>query len=190
MAGLNGSLAHGNDNDYSDIDFLIIAKPNRLYTARFFSHAIIQLTGWRRYGKKAIDRICLNCYLSTNHLDITPKNPDSQFKVAQSNKYLIVFVDEDKIADRFFAANQWFSHHATTGKDANHKVAKQLLHGRPPRRPYHILEHTLGGKFGDWFEQKMMVWQQRRIERGIHNGDETLATLDEIRLHPHKFNRP
>lgn len=186
MAGLNGSIVHGRDNEFSDIDFLIIAKSGRLYTARFFSHVIIQLTGWRRYGRNAVDRVCLNCYLATNHPDISPKNPDSRFKVAQAYKYLIALVDDGKTANRFFSANQWFSHYQTTGKDVSRALVKQLLRGRAASRPKHLLEHTLGGKFGDWLEQTLMAWQQHRIARGIHEGDETLATTDEIRLHPHK----
>lgn len=99
-------------------------------------------------------------------------------------------MDDGKTADQFFKANQWFSSHIVTGHETSKKIAKQLLGGRPPRHPKHLLEHTLGGKFGDWLEQKLMVWQQRRIERGIKPGDETLATVDEIRAHPHKFRAP
>lgn len=190
MAGLNGSVVRGEDNDLSDIDFLIIAVPGRLYTARFFSYSLIHLTGWRRYGNKTVDRICLNCYLATTHPDITPRNPESLFKVAQAYKYLIPLVDDGKTADLFFKSNQWFHHFQITGHDVSRKIAKQLLGGHPPLRPKRILEHTLSGKFGNWLEQKLMAWQQRRIERGIKPGDETLATVDEIRAHPHKLRPP
>jgi len=187
LAGLNGSVVRGADNDQSDIDFLIIAVPGRLYTARFFSHLLIHLTGWRRYGHRAINRVCLNCYLSSSHPDITPTNPDSRLKVAESNKYLIPLVDDGKTAHRFFKTNQWFSAYQVAGKDISHRIAKTLLGGRPPHRPRYYFERLLAGKFGDWLEAKLMRWQQNRIRRGIHAGDETLATVHEIRLHPHKF---
>jgi len=190
LAGLNGSLVRGDDNEQSDVDFLIIAVPGRLYTARFFSHLLIHLTGWRRYGRKTTDRICLNCYLTAIHPNITPRNPASLFKVAQSNKYMIPLVDDGQTAHRFFKTNEWFSAHQVENREVSQRIAKQLLGGKPPCRPKYILEKTLGGKFGDWLEQKLMTWQQHRIRRGIREGDETLATVDEIRSHPHKFSAP
>ena len=74
MAGLNGSLVRGEENVSSDIDFLIIAKRGRLYTARFFAIILVHLTGYRRYADKVAGRICLNCYLSDDNPDISPKN--------------------------------------------------------------------------------------------------------------------
>jgi len=37
MAGLNGSIVRGEENEESDIDFLILARAGRLYTTRFLA---------------------------------------------------------------------------------------------------------------------------------------------------------
>jgi predicted nucleotidyltransferase len=116
LAGLNGSIVRGEQSQKSDIDFLIIAKAGRLYTARFFATFLVALTGYRRHGKKIAGRICLNCYLNDKNPDISPKNPSSNEKVASAYKYLIPLTDENVAAERFFQINTWMNKFTVSGK--------------------------------------------------------------------------
>lgn len=184
-AGLNGSIVRGEENEQSDIDFLIIAKAGRLYIARFLAAAFIHLTGWRRYGNKIEGRICLNCYLTDKNPDITPHDVRSREKVARAYKYLIPLVDSNGIANRFFEINIWFDRYQVAGSNYRESLIAKIS-PRGPKAPVRFLEIYLGGNFGNWVEKKLMNYQVRRILAGKKRGDETIATLREIRLHPKK----
>lgn len=185
MAGLNGSIVRGEENKQSDIDFLIIVKAGRLYTARFFATTFIHLTGWRRYGDKIAGRICLNCYLSDKKPDIAPKNPKSREKVARAYKYLIPLVNAGGVAEEFFKVNRWFDEYTEASIQYTGKIRKILI-PNGSKKPVRFLEIYLGGKFGNWIEKKLMNYQVKRILAGKRREDETVATEREIRLHPQK----
>ena len=191
LAGLNGSIVRGEESEQSDIDFLIIAKAARLYTARFFATAFIHLTLWRRYGNKVAGRICLNCFLSDKNPDIAPRNPKSREKVARAYKYLVPLVDSGNAAGRFFKVNRWMdgepsviSRQSSVVK-YNNKLQKKLI-PNGSKKPVRFLEIYLKGRFGDWVEKRLMNFQIRRILAGKVRGDETVATKTQIRLHPKK----
>ena len=185
MAGLNGSIVRGEEKEGSDIDFLIIAKEGRLYTARLFATIFIQLTGWRRYGDQIAGRICLNCYLSDKKPNITPHNTKSREKVARAYKYLIPLVDVNKVSNKFFEVNKWFREYQVTGSEYQVKLIDEIS-PKGPKIPVRFLEIYLGGNFGNWIEKKLMNYQVKRILAGKKKRDETVATKDEIRLHPKK----
>jgi len=185
MVGLNGSIVRGEEIECSDIDFLIIAKRGRLYTTRFFATFFIQLTGWRRHGRRIAGRVCLNCYLSDINLDIAPKNTRSRKKVAVSNKFMIVLVDYQNTSKRFFKKNVWMQRYQVAGEKYSQKLAKKLT-PQGPSSSLQLLEPILSGWLGDVLEKRLMDYQVRRIMAGKKRGDETVATIEEIRLHPQK----
>lgn len=200
MLGLNGSLVRGEDKKESDIDFLIIAKRGRLYTARFFAVMLAELTGYRRKGDKVAGRICLNCYLSDANLDITPQNPKSKKKVARAYKHLIALVDEGDYEKRFFKENKWFDKYKVSGARYSDNLKEKLLYlindriyrtdftGRRALKPKKWGERILSGKFGDFLEKKLMDYQVKRILAGKKAGDEIVCRKNEIRLHPKKVS--
>jgi len=186
MAGLNGSMVRGEDTKRSDIDFLIVAKLGRLYTVRFFATVFVAMTGWRRHGKMIAGRICLNCFLVDKKLDITPRDPKSKKKVAWAYKYMIPLAQEGRIAERFSEANRWFEKYNVPGQKYSEKLQDDVFRFYPLRRKKRI-EQFLSGRFGDWFERRLMNFQVKRILAGKGAGDETVATKLEIRLHPKKI---
>lgn len=181
---LNGSIVTGSETKESDIDFLIIAKRGRLYTTRFFATFLTGLAGYRRKGKKIKGRICLNCYLSDNKLDISPYDKKSNLKVARAYKYAIPLID-DGISKKFFAKNRWFANYQIEGEQTSIFLATKYYMDFPivTRRS---MERLLNSKAGDWVEKKLMRYQQTRILKGKKRGDEIFADEFEIRLHPHK----
>lgn len=200
MLGLNGSLVRGEEKVESDIDFLIIAKKNRLYTARFFAVMLAELTGYRRKGDKVAGRICLNCYLPDANLDITPQNPKSKNKVAKAYKYLIALIDEGGYEKRFLEKNKWFDNYKVFGARYSDNLREKLLYlindrtfrtdftGRKALKPRKWGERILSGKFGDFLEKKLMGYQVKRILAGKKAGDEVVCKKNEIRLHPKKVS--
>lgn len=185
---LNGSMVTGEDSLNSDIDFLIITQHGRIYTARFFSTFLVGLTGYRRHGKKVAGRICLNCYLSDQKLDISPHDQKSNLKVAKAYKYAIPLVDNG-ICKKFFKVNKWFKNKLKV-KNNKSKITSEFIKEKMfagfPKKPIRKFERFLSGKFGDYLERKLMKYQQIRILKGKKRGDEIFADKFEIRLHPRK----
>lgn len=184
LAGLNGSLAREEDNERSDIDFLIIAKKNRLYTARFFATLFLRLAFIKREKNKIAGRICLNCFLSSDDLDITPVKNADRNHVAISNKYLVVFIDSGGYTRKFFQENAWIGEIFTKTKKREKKLDGFL--SVIPRKPVGLFEPILKGLIGDIFENVLAKYQMARIEKGIHIGDEIYVSRSKIRLHPKK----
>jgi len=193
FAGVNGSVVRGEANKLSDIDFLIIAKDSRVYTARFFATFLIQLTGLRRYDKKIAGRICLNCYLSESCMNIKPQSNSSIEKVALSNKFLIALIDNGCFYQKFMHKNKWMSEAIEKTDEQRLKKADRYrqdlvkkINRSKVTRPFRMFEPILSGVLGDFLEEKLMTYQVSRIRRGKGAGDETLSTKDQIKLHPKK----
>lgn len=196
---MNGSLVRGEDKKESDIDFLIVAKHGRLYTARFFATFLAELTGYRRKGNKVAGRICLNCYLPDTNLNIAPRNPKSKTRVARAYKYLIALIDGGGYEKRFLKANKWFDKYRVSGARYSDNLREKLLYlindrtyrtdftGRKALKPKKWGERVLAGRFGDWVESKLMNYQVKRILAGKKEGDEIVCKKNEIRLHPLKI---
>jgi len=186
MLGLNGSLVRGQENAESDIDFLVVARCGRLYTARFFATILTELTGYRRKGNSVAGRICLNCYLPDNDLNIAPANPKSRKKVAWAYKYLIAMIDGGDYERKFREANKWFDKYHVAGRKYNVFLRKKM---KSPRKPKKWGEKILAGRLGDFVERKLRDYQVRRILAGKKRGDEIVCKENEIRLHPRKVHK-
>jgi predicted nucleotidyltransferase len=181
FVGLNGSLARGCATKKSDIDLLIVTRPNRLYTARFFATMILALTPWRRRRNHVAGKICLNCFLSENHLDIRPEHKGDEQKVAISNLALVPLFDPYGIYDRFFAENIWMNHYIT--KDSKKSLPNPVMIDKPLKFNDKKQKRT---SVGNWFELLQMNYQSKRILRGKKLYDETYVSSDFIKLHPKK----
>ena len=59
-----GSLALGHVHENSDFDVIVVTRPGRLYTARFFCLLFFGLLGWRRMLKNPKDGFCFNHFTS------------------------------------------------------------------------------------------------------------------------------
>ena len=187
MAGLNGSLVRGDETRASDIDFLIVARRGRLYTARLFATVLVHLTGYRRHKDRVAGRICLNCYLSDDNPDILPNDKKSRQKVANAYKYLIPLVGCECQEKRFHQANRWIGGYGIRGKEYSRELRSKVFKYYP-LHPIALFDCLLGGWFGDHFEILLMSWQRRRILVGRDGFDELVATEREIRLHPKKVH--
>lgn len=76
---ITNNLAFNNAGQSSDIDLLILTKKDRLWTTRFFTTLIINLTGLRVMNKKADPgQICLNFFLDEGNLSLLPIDRDYQ----------------------------------------------------------------------------------------------------------------
>lgn len=181
FVGLNGSLARGCSGKKSDVDLLVVAQPGRLYTVRFFATVVLALTPWRRRPDNVAGKICLNCFLSEDHLNIRPERKTNEKKVALSNLALIPLFDLGGIYEKFQSENTWMRDYSIEKKrespviPLNHKRFLQTLK-----------EKASLVFLGDWFERWQMSYQTTRILRGKRPADEIYVSADFIKLHPKK----
>jgi predicted nucleotidyltransferase len=177
MVALNGSVASGKFNQDSDIDFLIITKSNRLYTARFFAAMILKTIGWYRTRRKVAGQICLNCFLSEAKLSIEPELPSNRNKVASSCESMIPLADKGEYFQKFFTQNKWITR--KSGK-------KSINYNFPIYTPRNSFEFLLSGRFGKWFELAQKRAQSKRILAGKKPNDQIYLCDYFIKLHPEK----
>lgn len=68
---LINSLAMGNTDAESDIDFFVITKPGKLYFVRSLVIIIFRLLGIYKTKKQIADRFCFGFYVTTDSLDLS-----------------------------------------------------------------------------------------------------------------------
>lgn len=67
---LSNSIGQNNLRDGSDIDFLIITAPRRLWLTRLFCTGLAKLANRRPTDKNKRDKICLSFYLSAENMNL------------------------------------------------------------------------------------------------------------------------
>jgi len=107
MVAVTGGLSLKNASKDDDIDFLIVAKKNRLWLSRFFSVLLVELMGRRRrpQDKDFENKICLNMFLDGAHLALPPKERD--LFTAHEVIQLRPIWDRNQTYHKFIKANQW-----------------------------------------------------------------------------------
>lgn len=106
-AALSGSAAQSNARPLSDIDLLIITERNKIFLARFFVSAYFQILGGRRYGKKIVERFCLNHYV-VRDLEL---EDDRNLYTAMEYASLVPIFGEAEVG-KFWEANKgWVNSH-------------------------------------------------------------------------------
>lgn len=157
MVGLNGSLSRGEAKETSDIDFLIIAQKNRIWTCRMFVTFMTELSGYRRQGEKIAGMICLNRYQTNDYLTILPKNEYHARVFSQ----LIPLVDIDNTYEQYIKANTWMAKLGWLVRENR----KMIAHSQFLSTLRNFKERCLSGSFGDWLESVLKYYQKRRILR-------------------------
>ncbi len=170
LAAVTGSLTSHNTKEQSDFDLLIVIKKNRLWLGRFLLTGLIGLLGKRRHSRLTQDRICLNCYLTENNLEITEQAKPRDFHSAQEYGRLTpVLETANGIYKNFINANSWLTHFLKNYPWPNSRSAKKI---QPPIifiRLRQILEWLLNGRVGEAMEKIVAKWQNERISKKRQN---------------------
>lgn len=189
---LTGSMSTGSDTLASDIDLLIITKPGRLYSARFFATFWAALTGHRRHpnDENPAGKFCLNYYLSSDSLDIKPHDA----RCANFHRHMLRIWDRNGEFEKIYRENFWLYDYAVEIADEG-KVEKikgvfpidRLLTFSVIRWPW---EAILSTKIGNWLERVMSGWQIKKITKSKLyklNKSSIIVSAGELRLHPKKL---
>lgn len=102
---LSGSLVFGWSCRESDIDLLIVAQKNRLWTLRFLLSSYLYLIGVKRTKKIKQGKICLNHFISEAQLHIP------LYSLYNANTYVRLkpVLASKALLKNFITANQWLS---------------------------------------------------------------------------------
>ena len=98
---LSGSVAAGRATEKSDLDFFIIAKHGRIWTARFFVFLFLKLTKQLASEKNHAKKICPNHFIVDSMLEIREKDAYS----AELFSHNFPLYDPDKIFLNFVEKN-------------------------------------------------------------------------------------
>ena len=189
---LNGSLAVGRSKESSDIDILIVSKPGRIFTARFFINSFASIFGIKRSKIEESDhsgKFCFNYFLTEHFLKI-PDNRDPKINkyCAENYSQSIYLAGDPLIFTNFMKTNKALF-------ERYHCVPRSLTHKNSYRGegPFQrILEFVLNGYFGDLFEDMVKKYQVKKIEGNLIAAkypDLIVYNDKELRFHPPKSNK-
>lgn len=185
-----GSLAFENAKETSDLDVLIIAAPNRVWTVRFFLTVLLDAFGLRRRPKgETRDRVCLNHYLASDALEF----PYRSLYTAMEYARLVPLLGWETCR-RFRSANRsWMLHYlAQIFPDTlpHQKMVSSPLVLRGTQRAFELL---LLGPVGGAVERLLARLQRALISRGeaaVAPGGRVVATEVRAEFHPHSREAP
>jgi predicted nucleotidyltransferase len=186
----SGSMALGNTTEDSDFDVLIIIKRNRLYTCRAFLWCITSLLRARRkrYDKIAPNKFCFNHYIGDDNLYLAH---ESLFN-AQTYIHLKPVYIEHELAEKFYASNIWINNFVYNFQPQYHFVRRSIESNFFLKSIARIGEYTLNSLFGDWLENVLKKYQQKRINQNPathESGGRVIFNDKELEFHPHSFEK-
>jgi hypothetical protein len=111
FAGVCNSLGYFNAREASDIDFFIIVKSGRIWTARFLTTILLKIFKLRPGAQKTADKFCLSFYVADSALDI------SQVALPAGDPYFYHWLSwispmyDDGVWKQFITSNVWIKNH-------------------------------------------------------------------------------
>jgi len=101
------NLSYFNAPDGSDIDLAIITAKGRIWSARFFSAALMKLLGQRPQKNNRKNKICLSFFVSEDDLNLEKLTYDNDIHfIYWLNQFLPVYAEKN-LANKFFTENEW-----------------------------------------------------------------------------------
>ncbi len=174
MVGMTGSLAVMNLSKGADMDYMLVTRPARLWTARAFA------VTFGRFMRLFGHRICVNILVSENALRWRIHDLYSARELCQ-----MIPVTGWDVYRRLRAANPWADAILPNAQPDDRQSAQNLQ--RPLRWLQAILEFPLRGGLGDRLERWCMEFQLKRIAYCGEN-DEVNFTEDVCQgnFHSHR----
>ncbi len=151
---ISGSLSKGVMDEDGDIDYFIIAKPNRIW----ISKSILKLYK-KIFLKNSKDHFCINYIITTDQLEIKEKN---LFTATEIESMLLVH--NEHIYKEFLLSNQWYKAYFPNSNTEDYNVWK--LDETP--KPYAwvgIFEKLLNNPLGDKLESYLQALASKRNKK-------------------------
>ena len=174
MVAVTGSLAADNTDTNSDIDFLIVIRPGRLWITRLMVVAVSRLESRRG------PRICPNYILSERVLALRERTLYTARELAQ-----MVPLSGAALYRRMREANAWAAARLPNAQGAppRARLRQPMKRARAARALKRLGEGLLGGRVGAWLERREQAIKIPMASRAPDPNGETRFTSDEFKGH-------
>ncbi|TRZ81278.1 hypothetical protein D4R86_02880 [bacterium] len=181
---LSGSLIFGWVDEESDIDILIVAQSNHLWTARFLASVLLTITRLKRSKQHIKNRLCLNHFITNGAPEI------SLYSLYNAETYarLIPLCGEKTVLENFLKANLWINDYILQGSGKYYEDLRQIPDGQPKKLFKSLLEmflNIIGA--GQILEKLLCQWQIKRIKKDpltYKKGGRVVVDMKQIEFHP------
>ncbi len=183
LIGLNGSLVLGTAHRGSDIDFLIISEPGRIFTVRVMTASLLKLFRLLRTDQDFAGRICPNRYQTTGFLEI---KPNDDYHARYFSALVPLYDERDRYYNQYAKANFWME------SNFSKLVAPSLNLPKLTKRGFFkmVLELFLAGPIGNRLEALFERKQRSRVAADSRTKSAPTNRIrlskDELCFHPLK----
>lgn len=173
------SLAFGASNKDSDIDIMLIAKKNRLWTTRAFVIFLLEVIGQNKNRWYQAGKFCLGFAFDEEKLDLTGLlfKEDIYFPFWLAT---LQPVFDRSVYQDFIGQNQWLCHNLPNWSPDKIKSAQTKLSA---------IERFLSGRLGDKLERWLKKIQIKRVWSDPKNIRTTqgavIADTHMLKMHPY-----
>jgi hypothetical protein len=189
LVSICNNLAINNTNENSDIDLLIITKPNRLFISRLILTFWLHIFGIRRHGKKVAGRFCLSFFITENALDFESirKEPLDIYLSYWLANLQPITGNRETYHQLLLQNNEWMKHVFATPPHPNLHHFKDTKKWTKALKK--IQEKILGGRWGSKIEAKLSKWQIARAKEkkealGLNENDSAvIINKDMLKFH-------
>lgn len=177
MLAVTGSLAVSNCEEGDDIDLLVVTAPGRLWTCRAMILGVARFAAYRGVS------LCPNYLLSTRALRFPDQNLYAAHELAQ-----MVPLSGMKIYDEIRRQNAWIYDYLPNAAGAPVlRASITMMIDRPTLRS--LLEVSMRGLPGDWFEKFEMRRKIARLSREQKHSQESSFSADYCKGHAHRHQQ-
>jgi len=173
---LCNSVASGTATEKSDIDFLIVTTPGRIWVVRALANFLLRITGMRTYGKHLANRICLSFFVTEKKLDFASLRAlDEDIHFAYWLHQTIPLFDPYYLWRDFIKANQWTMRYLPYIKNYKKEITpiKFSLFARSWRK---IWEKFWQGWYGDLIERQAEGLERQKMKLSLKDKAELEST--------------
>ncbi len=194
LVAVTNTVALEQARSASDIDWLVVVKPGRLWTARFLLTAWLWLLGQWRHGEQVADKICLSFFLTEDSLDLSSLAlPGGDVYLTYWPTQLIPLLAVDGAWPKFLAKNSWIKKYLSNF-DFDYLVSDRR--SLEPRASLlfikNILEKILANRLGEKLEELLRALQlvkMSRREKSRQSETSTAVVVSDQMLKFHEIDR-
>ncbi|MDD5566742.1 MAG: hypothetical protein PHH01_00955 [Patescibacteria group bacterium] len=188
MIGVCNSLAYSNSRLAGDIDFLIVAEPKRIWTARFYAASYLKLLGERPSGQETRDKICLTFFISPEGFDLRPiKISSPDIYLAHWVKQIVPIYDPRRLYPEFLTANSWVDELFPNGYPVIVPPTRKINQSIFNRFRQKVFETIHSSWLGDWLERYFEKVQRHRLpdqlQRLVNRDSRVILSKQMLKFH-------
>ena len=169
MVAVTGSLTRDNSDARSDIDYLLVTDPGRVWVARALTGAV------RRVVRRRGIRLCINYILSVDALALADRNLFTAHELAQ-----MVPVAGDDVYERLRAQNTWAREFLPNADGAPRPIDSPRVRRPAVARP---AEARLPGRIVRWVERVERGRFERKLPLRTPHAPEVVYSADCFKDH-------